>query len=226
MKRILMFLIVMIAAAGVAFSQSTNLKLPTSNSNSNFTITNSSSDTLMHVTGNGRVGIATSAPSQALEVKGKIVSDSGFVFPDGTTQTTAAVTSSKVYGYICDLSGQVVLGGDDFIFSNNGPLSGITHTAGTSSVVIPSTGTYKIEFTVSHTAGNGAIIAIVVNGAVEPSTNYPINTAAGEVTGTAMLTLSAGDTITLRNNSANTAYNTVITNSLPAVSASITITKL
>ncbi len=224
MKSFLILLIFMAAAAGVAFSQSTNLKLPTSNANSNFIVTNSSSDTLMEVKGSGRVGISTSTPSQALEVKGKIVSDSGYVFPDGTTQTTAATNSSSIYSYVYDLTaaGQVVPGGADLTFSNNGPLSGVTHTAGTSTIIVPSTGVYKIEFLTSITAGVGSAIAIDVNGVVDASTNYQVLVATGEVTGTAILVLSAGDVITLRNNSAVP----ITTDTAPGIGASIVITKL
>jgi hypothetical protein len=43
----------------------------------------------------GNVGIGTTAPSQKLEVAGTIYSTSGgFKFPDGTTQTTAAVAAT------------------------------------------------------------------------------------------------------------------------------------
>src|SRR6476661_3864851 len=46
----------------------------------------------LRVDASGNVGIGTSAPSQALEVAGTVYSSAGgFRFPDGSTQTTAAV---------------------------------------------------------------------------------------------------------------------------------------
>jgi len=49
----------------------------------------------------GKVGIGTLTPTQPLEVAGKIKSSSGgFVFPDGTTQTTAYVAGTgPTYGF-------------------------------------------------------------------------------------------------------------------------------
>lgn len=44
----------------------------------------------------GKVGIGTASPGYKLDVAGQIRSNSGgFVFPDGTTQTTAATTATK-----------------------------------------------------------------------------------------------------------------------------------
>ncbi|MFH5181805.1 hypothetical protein ACHHV8_03755 [Paenibacillus sp. TAB 01] len=67
---------------------------------------------------------------------------------------------------------------------------------------MPNAGTYQISYGVSITAGVGAAIAIAVNGTVDASTTIPILIATGETTGNAMLTLAAGDVLTLRNDSA------------------------
>mgnify|MGYP001548509739 CR=1 FL=1 len=50
------------------------------------------SDTVLDIdTTNGRVGIGTSAPDEPLTVQGAIHSTAdGFVFPDGSVQTTAS----------------------------------------------------------------------------------------------------------------------------------------
>jgi hypothetical protein len=94
-----------------------------------------------------------------------------------------------------------VVGGADIPFSNNGPLSGITHTAGTTTVTVPTAGSYQIDYSISITAGIGAAIAIAVNGTVDASTPITALVATGELVGTAILTLAAGDVVTLRNNS-------------------------
>jgi hypothetical protein len=78
----------------------------------------------------------------------------------------------------------------------------VTHTAGTAAVVVPTAGTYQIDYSVNITAGVGSAIAVAVGGTVDASTNVTALVSTGEVSGTAMLTLAAGDVLTLRNNSA------------------------
>ncbi len=119
--------------------------------------------------------------------------------PQGPAGTGAATTWG--YGYELAVDGTVI-GGADVPFSNNGPLSGVTHTAGTTTFTVPSTGTYQVNYSISHTDGVGATIAIAVDGTVDGSTPVQLLTAAGMVSGSAMLTLAAGDVVTLRNNSA------------------------
>ena len=95
-----------------------------------------------------------------------------------------------------------MVGGADVPFSNNGPLVGITHTPGLTTITVPSAGDYEIIYNVSITAGVGSAIAIAVNGTVQPSTQITALVATGEIGGNTILTLAAGDVITLRNNSA------------------------
>lgn len=107
-------------------------------------------------------------------------------------------------GYVYQLAGifdMTVSGGADIPFSNNGPLSSVSHTVGTSNITIANAGTYKIDYGVNITSGVGSSIAIAVNGSVNPSTNVTALVSTGSVYGTTILTLAAGDIITLRNNS-------------------------
>jgi hypothetical protein len=95
-----------------------------------------------------------------------------------------------------------VVGGADVPFSNNGPLSGVTHTASTTTFTVPSAGTYSVSYRVNITVGVGSAIAIAVNGTVDASTTISSLVAVGQISGDALLTLAAGDVVTLRNNSA------------------------
>jgi len=107
-------------------------------------------------------------------------------------------------------------------FSNNGPLEGVSHTAGTTTFIVPATGVYRVDFDLSYTAGVGSALAIAVNGTVDSSTNVDVLTATGEVSGQSMLVLAAGDVITLRNNSAVP----ITTDEAPGVGASLAIHRL
>ncbi len=133
--------------------------------------------------------------------------------------------STPVFGYVYELAtiaDATIAGGADVVFSNRGPVNGITHTAGTISVAVTSAGVYEIDYSVNITAGVGSAIAIAINGTVDASTPKSALVATGEVSGKAMVALAAGDVITLRNDSA-----TPFTLSLaPGVGAQLTITKV
>ena len=140
------------------------------------------------------------------------------------TKITAPSPISN-FGYVYDLAtiaNATVVGGADVPFSNNGLLTGVTHTAGTTTVTVGSTGKYKIEYGVSTTAGIGAAIAIAVNGTVKASTTLPLLGATGQVVGTAILDLEAGDVLTLRNNSATPITLTLA----PSVGSQLNLTKM
>ncbi|MEZ5238896.1 MAG: hypothetical protein R2716_08075 [Microthrixaceae bacterium] len=87
-----------------------------------------------------------------------------------------------MFGYTYSLTGAtVVAGGADVLFTNNGPLSGVTHTAGTSTHTVPNAATYAIDYCINMTVGVGGAIAIAVNGTVGASTNVTLLEATGMV---------------------------------------------
>lgn len=146
--------------------------------------------------------------------------------PTGETGETGATGAGlQSFGNVYELAtvtDSTVIGGADVPFSNNGPLSGVTHTAGSTTITVPNTGNYAIEYTVSLTAGIGSAIAIAVNGTVNPSTNISALVGVGELSGVTILSLTAGDSLTLRNNS-GTAFTM---NEDPEVGAQMNIFQL
>jgi hypothetical protein len=123
---------------------------------------------------------------------------------------------------LATLADATVVGGADVPFSNNGPLTNITHTAGTTTVTVGLAGIYQIDYSASLTAGVGSQLAIAVNGTVDASTPVSALVATGVVSGQAMLTLAAGDVLTLRNNSAIPLTLALA----PAVGAQLTLARV
>ncbi|WP_429795449.1 BclA C-terminal domain-containing protein [Brevibacillus choshinensis] len=91
-----------------------------------------------------------------------------------------------------------ILGGADIPFSSNETLNGATHLPGTATIIVSDSGDYQIDYSINYTnAMIGGMVSVTINGAPEAST--PIVLPMGEVTGTTLLNLTAGDVITLRN---------------------------
>ena len=127
--------------------------------------------------------------------------------PTGNTGPTGPTGIANIasYGYVYELAtiaDATVLGGTDVPFSNNGPLSGVTHIAGTTTVTVPTNGVYQVDYFVNIATGVNSSIALAVNSTVDASTSIDVLLTTGGINGTAILSLNAGDIITLRNNSA------------------------
>lgn len=140
--------------------------------------------------------------------------------PTGPTGAAGPSTFGFVYARVT-LGSDLVPGIFDIPFSNNGPLSGVAHTAGATTIVVPAPGTYEIHYNVSirELIGIDGAIAIAVNGTVDPSSNRIIHVAPEAISGSIMLTLAAGDIITLRNNSPSAFFFQVA----PFVGAQLTV---
>lgn len=69
-------------------------------------------------------------------------------------------------------------------------------------MTVPTAGVYEVQYSINITAGIGAAMAIAVNGSVDSSSSVPVLVATGALSGRTLLTLAAGDVITMRNNSA------------------------
>ncbi|MGH4052942.1 MAG: BclA C-terminal domain-containing protein [Clostridium sp.] len=144
----------------------------------------------------------------------------------GSTGTTGATGAGlAAFGYVYQLAiiaDATVIGGVDVPFSNNGPLSNITHTAGTTTITVTTTGNYQIYYSVNITSGVGSAISIAINGTVDASTTVSVLVSTGEVSGDAIISLVAGDVITLQNNSAIP----LTTDLAPSIGAQVTIIRL
>lgn len=152
---------------------------------SSFTSAGVARDLYLNPSG-GNVGIGTATPTQKLDVAGAIRSSSGgFVFPDGTVQTTAAA------------------GG------GGGTITGVTAGAGLTG------GGTSGSLTLNVGAGTGVTVAadtIAVNYGSTAGTAVQGNTSITVAAGTGMsgggaLTLGAGGTVTLTNADGGSSQN-------------------
>lgn len=143
----------------------------------------------------------------------------------GAQMSVTKLSDAATLGYSYELATLVdatVVGSTDVPFNNNGPLSGIIRTASLTTITVPATGTYLVNYNVAITSGVGAQLAIAVNNTVDASTPITALVATGELSGSAILALAAGDVITLRNNSETSLTMTLA----PGVGAQMSITRV
>jgi hypothetical protein len=112
------------------------------------------------------------------------------------------------------------------LFSSSGPLNGITHAPGDPGIVVTNAGVYEITFSVSGVEPSQ--FAVFVNGAAVPETIYGSGAGTQQDTGQAIVTLGAGDVLTLVNHSSAAAVTlqTLAGGTQTNVNASVVITKL
>jgi len=103
---------------------------------------------------------------------------------------------------------------------------GITHATGSAQIVLTNAGTYKVAFSVSGTQSNQ--MALFVNGTVIPGTIYGSGAGTQQNNGQVIVTLGAGDSLTLRNHSSAAAVGlqTLAGGTQESANASVLIEKL
>lgn len=155
----------------------------------------------------------------------------------GPTGATGPQISS-VYGQIYKTTTQSVTSGSAITFNTNANLSGISHTAPSGNIVVNTEGTYFISFSVTVQsvilAAKAHAFAIYNNGALVANTNYGITTpgisltATGDyqVTGSAIITVTAGNTLTLRNTTGSAITLPTNIGTQTVVNASVTLFRL
>jgi len=156
----------------------------------------------------------------------------GSTGPTGATGSTgptgiAGTGGSLGYGYIYTLTQAATVAIEaPILFDSNGPLLGITHILGSGAIVVTNGGTYAITFSVSGTEPNQ--FAISVNGIADATTIYGSGAGTQQNTGQAILTLGAGDTITIINHSSAAAVTlaSIVGGAQANVRASVLIERL
>lgn len=115
------------------------------------------------------------------------------------------VTLSSAYAYIYNTVAETVPDGADVIFDNNGVMAGdISHTVNTTSILIPNSGDYRIEF-LTTTTTNSQFAVVVDDTTIVSGSTYGVALLstlgfAQQEQGRVIITVpNGGSTIALRN---------------------------
>lgn len=129
--------------------------------------------------------------------------------PKGDTGATGRVgaTGSRggiaAFAYVYNESAEVVPISSAVTFDGNGPLLGVTHAPGSSSIVVTSGGTYLVDFSTSGVEPSQ--FTLFVDGTAVPGTTYGSGAGTQQNAGQAIVTLSAGDSLSLVNDASSAA---------------------
>ena len=147
--------------------------------------------------------------------------------PGVTPIVPGAICGLCEYGYIYNLSAQVVPLETDIIFDSTGVSTpGITHTPGTAQIFVTNPGDYEVNFYVTAFEPNQ--FTLFLNGAPVPGTTYGTGAGTQANYGQAIITLASGDILTLRNHTSAAAVTlqTLAGGTQTNVNASIVIKML
>lgn len=151
-----------------------------------------------------------------------------FVGPMGATGPTGITgTGLSEFGFIYNTTAQTVPTGGDITFDTTGiTTSGITHTAPSSDITVTTPGTYEVTFSVSTLEPSQ--FGLFVNDTFVPGSVYGSGSGAQENTGQVLVTLAAGDVLTLRNftSSSDVTLQTTAGGTEANTNASILLKKL
>jgi len=133
------------------------------------------------------------------------------------------------YGYIYNVSAQVVALEANVLFDSNGlGTPGITHGLGSGNIAITDAGAYKITFSVSGT--QPCQFALFINGNLVPESIYGSGAGTQQDNGQVIVAINANDVVTLRNHTSAAAVSMAaappIGGTAAAVNASVLLEKL
>lgn len=157
----------------------------------------------------------------------------GFI---GTTGATGPPVTTT-YGQIYNTANQSVTSGSAITFNTNANLSNITHTTSTGNIVVGTDGMYLVTFTVTAQSvilvSKPLAFAIYNNGTLVPNMNFGITSPSVSLTtgdyqlsGSAMVSVSSGDTLTLRNTTGSAITLPTGIGNQTVINASVTLVRL
>ena len=172
-------------------------------------------------------GTGPTGPTGATGVTGA-TGPTGATGATGVTGPTGATGAISDYAYIYNTGAETVAVEGDTTFDTNGPMTaGFSHVPGSATVTVNSTGVYSIDFSIRESTG-AAQFALADNGTVIPSTIFGGGISEVQLSGQAIVSLVAGDVLTLRNHtsSGTITLTTSAGGSAVSVDASLEIEKI
>ncbi len=131
----------------------------------------------------------------------------GATGPQGPAGTPAVTGYADFYALMPTDNAAVIAPGADVAFPNSGPSTGSITAASDTSFTVVDAGTYLVVFQVPITQTGQ--LQLAVNGAGVASTVAGRNATSDQIVGMSVQTLSAGDTVAVRNPTGNTGSLTV-----------------
>jgi len=158
--------------------------------------------------------------------------DTGDTGSQGSTGDTGATGPTGPAGsggfgeylYVYNLTAQTIAIEDPIPFDSNGAMSdGFTHAPGAANIEVVNAGVYKVSFSVSGTEPSQ--MAVFRNGTPIPGSIYGSGAGTQETTGQVIVSLEAGDMLSVVNHSSAAAVGlaSVIGGTQANVNASISI---
>jgi hypothetical protein len=147
--------------------------------------------------------------------------------PTGATGATGTVASAFAYVYQ-DSTTQIINYDELLTWDTNGPLSGVTHTPGSSSIVVQNAGTYMIEWKVGF-ASTTLHFCMVANGTTLPGSCLAVITQGGAqpTAGLSFLAvLSAGTSLSLKSLYPQGAYINGSLYGMPSITSSVRLVRI
>jgi hypothetical protein len=155
------------------------------------------------------------------------VGSTGGTGPTGATGATGTLASA--YGYVYSQgTSQTAFGSQAVTLSTNGPLLGVTHTAGSSSIVVQTAGTYLLDWKVGHSA-TSLHFCLNRNGTAIAGSCLAVGTAGGAqpTAGLSVIAvLAANDTLSLVNQSTGSFSINGLLNGIPSITSSVRLVRI
>jgi hypothetical protein len=123
---------------------------------------------------------------------------------------------------VYNLTGTTVAAGTDITFNTAGPINGVTFSTGTSTLLLPNTGTYNAAYSATVASAGAIQISLTLNGAVVPQSTVSLPSALSVNGSTLFVVTTPNSVLTLR----NTNSGSLVLSNSPNANANLVVRSL